>query len=58
MYAMSVRPDHTDFDFVHREFGPLPPTASAAELADRYRLVQAAALLRLSREGKVQSFQH
>ncbi|MFO1097289.1 MAG: hypothetical protein U1E81_03200 [Xanthobacteraceae bacterium] len=55
---MSVRPDHTDFDFVHREFGPLPPTASAAELADRYRLVQAAALLRLSREGKVQSFQH
>jgi hypothetical protein len=55
---MSVRPDHTDFDFVHREYGPVPPAATPAELADRYRLVQAAALLRLSREGKVQSLQH
>ncbi|MEZ5787636.1 MAG: hypothetical protein R3D62_14460 [Xanthobacteraceae bacterium] len=55
---MTVRPDPTDFEFVHREYGPLPPNATTAEQADRYRLVQATALLRLSREGLIQSLEH
>jgi hypothetical protein len=55
---MTIKPEHTDFDFVHREYGPLPFNATVAEQADRYRLVQAAALLRLSREGKIQSLHH
>lgn len=55
---MTIRPEHTDFEFVHREYGPLPPVATMAEQAERYRLAQAAALLRLCREGRIQSFQH
>lgn len=55
---MSIKPERSDFDFVHREYGPLPSNATTAEQADRYRLAQAAALLRLTREGKVQSLHH
>ena len=55
---MSIKPERNDFEFVHREYGPLPSNATVAEQADRYRLAQAAALLRLSREGKIQSVQH
>ena len=55
---MSIKPERTDFELVHWEYGPLPANATVAEQADRYRLAQAAALLRLSREGKIQSLQH
>lgn len=55
---MNVKPERTDFDFVHQEYGPLPSGATRAEQADRYRLAQAAALLRLSREGRIQSLHH
>lgn len=55
---MSIRPEHVDYELVHREYGPLPSSATAAERADRYRLAQAAAMLRLCREGKVQSLEH
>lgn len=55
---MTIRPEPTDFELLHREYGPLPGNATVAEQADRYRLAQAAALLRLSREGKIQSLQH
>lgn len=55
---MSIRPDRADFEFVHREFGPLPKNATATEQADRYRLAQAAALLRLSKDGRIQSLHH
>jgi hypothetical protein len=55
---MSIKPEYTDIELVHREYGPLPVNATLAEQAARYRLAQAAALLRLSREGKIQSFQH
>ena len=55
---MHVKPEHRDFEFVHQEYGPLPTGATHAEQADRYRLAQAAALLRLSRDGKIQSLHH
>ena len=43
---MAVKPDKQDFDAVEREYGPLPPTASEAARAERYRLAQAAKIVR------------
>jgi hypothetical protein len=43
---MAVKPDKQDFDAVEREYGPLPPTASEAARAERYRLTQAAKIIR------------
>ena len=42
----SIKPDQQDFDAVERENGPLPPTASQAALDERYRLAQAAKVIR------------
>jgi hypothetical protein len=42
----AIKPDQQDFDAVEKEYGPLPPTASPAELAERYRLAQAAKVIR------------
>jgi hypothetical protein len=42
----AIRPDQQDFDAVAKEYGPLPPTASKAALAERYRLAQAAKVIR------------
>ena len=35
-----------DFDEVEKEYGPLPPNASQAALDERYRLAQAAKVIR------------
>jgi hypothetical protein len=43
---VAVKPDKQDFDAVEREYGPLPPTASEAARAERYRLAQAAKVIR------------
>jgi hypothetical protein len=43
---VAVKPDKQDFDAVEREYGPLPPTASEAARAERYRLAQAAKIVR------------
>jgi hypothetical protein len=43
---MTVKLDKRDFDAVEREHGPLPPTASEAARAERYRLAQAAKIMR------------
>jgi hypothetical protein len=42
----AIKPDQQDFDAVEKENGPLPPTASPAALAERYRLAQAAKVIR------------
>ena len=42
----SIKPDQQDFDSVEKEYGPLPPNASQAALAERYRLAQAAKVIR------------
>src|SRR5262249_58126004 len=42
----AIRPDQQDFDAVEKEYGPLPPTASQAALAERYRRAQAAKVIR------------
>ena len=42
----AIKPDRQDFDAVEKEYGPLPPTASQAALAERYRLAQAAKVIR------------
>jgi hypothetical protein len=41
-----IKPDQQDFDAVEKEYGPLPPTASRAALTERYRLAQAAKVIR------------
>jgi hypothetical protein len=41
-----IKPDQQDFDAVEKECGPLPPNASQAALAERYRLAQAAKVIR------------
>jgi hypothetical protein len=43
---MAVKPDKQDFDAVEREHGPLPPAASEVARAERYRLAQAAKIVR------------
>jgi hypothetical protein len=42
----AIKPDQRDFDAVEKEYEPLPPTASHAVLAERYRLAQAAKVIR------------
>ena len=42
----AIKPDQQDFDAVEKEYGPLPPNASQAALAERYRLAQAAKVVR------------
>jgi hypothetical protein len=34
----AIKPDQQDFNAVKKEYGPLPPTAGQAALAERYRL--------------------
>jgi hypothetical protein len=43
---VALKPDKQDFDAVEREYGPLPPTASEAARAERYRLAQTAKIIR------------
>jgi hypothetical protein len=42
----SLKPDQQDFNLVEKEYGPLPPNPSQAALAERYRLAQAAKVIR------------
>jgi hypothetical protein len=42
----AIKPDQQDFDAVEKEHGPLPVTASEAVIAERYRLAQAAKVIR------------
>jgi hypothetical protein len=42
----AIKPDQQDFDAVEKEYGALPPNASQAAMADRYRLAQAAKVIR------------
>ena len=42
----AVKPDQQDFDAVEKEYGPLPATASQGARAERYRLAQAAKVIR------------
>jgi hypothetical protein len=42
----TIKPDQQDFDAVEKEYGPLPPDASRAALAERHRLAQAAKVIR------------
>jgi hypothetical protein len=42
----AIKPDKRDFDAVEKQYGPLPPSASQAVIAERYRLAQAAKVIR------------
>ena len=42
----AIKLDQQDFDAVEQEYGPLPPNASQAALDERYRLAQAAKVIR------------
>jgi hypothetical protein len=42
----AIRPDQQDFDAVENGYGPTPPNASQSALAERYRLAQAAKIIR------------
>jgi hypothetical protein len=42
----AIKSDQQDFDAVENEYGPLPPNASQSALAERYRLAQAAKIIR------------
>jgi hypothetical protein len=42
----AIKPDQQDFDAVENEYGPLLPNASQSALAERYRLAQAAKIIR------------
>jgi hypothetical protein len=42
----AIKPDQQDFDAVEKEYGPLPPNANQAALDERYRLAQAAKVIR------------
>jgi hypothetical protein len=42
----AIKPNRQDFDAVEKEYGPLPATADKAALAERYRLAQAAKVIR------------
>ena len=53
MKRQPIKPDPQDYEAVEREEGPLPANASDAEVADRYRLAQAAKLIRLYEQGKL-----
>ena len=42
----AIKPDQQDFDAVEKEHGLLPPNASQAAQDERYRLAQAAKVIR------------
>ena len=42
----AIEPDQQDLDAVEKEYGPLTPNASQAAVAERYRLAQAAKVIR------------
>jgi len=42
----AIKPDQQDFDAVEKEYGPLRPNASKAAREERYRLAQAAKVIR------------
>jgi hypothetical protein len=42
----AIKPDQQDFDAVENEYGPLASKASESALAERYRLAQAAKIIR------------
>jgi hypothetical protein len=42
----AIKPNQQDFAAVEKEYGPLPPNASQAVLDERYRLAQAAKVIR------------
>jgi hypothetical protein len=42
----AIKPDQQDFDAVENEYGPPLPNASQSALAERYRLAQAAKIIR------------
>jgi hypothetical protein len=42
----AIKPNQQDFDEVEKEYGLLPPNASQAALDERYRLAQAAKVIR------------
>jgi hypothetical protein len=44
---MKIKPDRKDFDAIEQQYGRLPHTATVQEEAKRYRLAQAAKLIRL-----------
>ena len=44
---MTIKPDSIDYQRVEQKHGPLAASATDAEHAHRYRLAQAAALIRL-----------
>jgi hypothetical protein len=48
-----IVPERPDIAAVEAEYGPLPPNASSEEQADRYRLYQAQALIRLYASDKL-----
>lgn len=48
-----IIPTDEDWAALHAEEPPLPPDATNEQQADRYRLLQAYALIRLRKEGKL-----
>jgi hypothetical protein len=42
----AIKPEQQDFDAVEKEYGPLPPNPGRVALAERYRLAQAAKVIR------------
>jgi hypothetical protein len=49
----TIKPDRQDFEAIEHEHGPLPDDATTQDQADRYRLAQAAKLIRLYEQGKL-----
>ncbi|MGA8887781.1 MAG: hypothetical protein WCF47_12680 [Pseudolabrys sp.] len=43
-----TKPDKEDFDLVEKQHGPLPANATDQQVVERYRLSQAAKLIRES----------
>jgi hypothetical protein len=50
------KPDPQDYEAVEREHGPLPQDATPEQHLDRYRLAQAARLIRLYDQGKLPDY--
>jgi hypothetical protein len=42
----AIKPEQQDFDAVEKEYGPLPPNPGRVALSERYRLAQAAKVIR------------
>jgi hypothetical protein len=41
-----IKPDREDYARIEKEYGPLPANATDGETAERYRLAQAAKIIR------------